>query len=341
MFSIAGRVLDVYDDIPKKLLQANLEKVGSLHLDPPDKVAALTDDQFAGIFLTKTGRAVRKYPVHTPDATVLSQLYFENVADELPKEACDIVSSNISAACSKFGLPGGSLEKNASSKGNVIDLSEMSRPMQKIASKGNFALNGRYPIDSAEQVKRAAAYFNEHHMSFTPADRHEFASNVLDRAKANDESLGDSSICKYAGEGFGNLLQSAFHERSCLLEDDVMATRTLQHLFEKKASLGAEEFAQELERFDKTNRLDQHWDKSLGIRDPYRSTFESVKMAQVAKVGSATITAEQLQGLVDNGVLKTAFSDDFCTQFADAPMEIFQSLPKPEQEVIMSMAGDM
>jgi len=342
MFSIAGRVLDVYDDVKKDLLKANLEKIGSLRLDPVDKVAALSDDQFAGIFLTKTGRAVRKYPVHTPDSAALSNLYFENTSDGLPKEAAEIIRSNISAAYAKFGLPGVSLEKNAGFRSNIINLADMAKPMKKIASAGNFALDGRYPIDTPEQIKQAAAYFDEHHMTFSPGDRHAYAESVLARADGVNAAVSsESGIHKYAGASYGNLLQSAFHERTCLLENDVLATRTLQHLFEKKASLEPDDFAQQLERFDRTNHMDRYWDNARGIRNPYRSTYESIKIARVIKVGSASVSEEQLQGLVDNGVLKTAFSDDFCSQFAEAPMDIFQSLPSPEQQVIASMAGDM
>ena len=66
-----------------------------------------------------------------------------------------------------------------------------------------------------------------------------------------------------------------------------------------------------------------------------------MKLARVIKVGNASVTEDQLQTLVDNGVLKTAFDDAFCKDFAEAPMEIFQSLPKPEQQVIASMIGDL
>jgi len=343
MFSIAGRVLDVYDDLKKDLLRSNLEKVGALRLDPPDKVSALSDDQFAGIFLTKTGRAIRKYPVHTPDAVVLSRLYFENVADELPKEACAIIRDNLSRAATRHSLPGApaTLEKSAGS-GNLIDLRSMSGPMPKIASSGHFALENHYPIDSTSQIKQASAYFEEHCMQFEPVDRFAFASNVLRRAGELGEKMADvSEIHKYAGADFGNLVQSAFHERTCLLDGDDMAIRALQTLFEKRASLNPEEFAAELETFDRSNRLDRHWDRARGIRDPYRSTFENVKIARVIKVGSASITQEQLQQIVDSGMLKEAFSDTFCNEFAEAPMEIFQSLPKPEQQIIVEMAGEL
>jgi hypothetical protein len=136
------------------------------------------------------------------------------------------------------------------------------------------------------------------------------------------------------------MIDSAYHERVNSIAEDEMAKRTLTHLFEKRASFGVQKFAEELEKFDVTNRLDKYWDRGhLGIRDPYRSTYESVKIATKIKVGSEAVDPASIVNVAKSKALKSTFDDDFCQKFAEAPVEIFQSLPRPEQQVILSLIG--
>ena len=342
-FNITGKVIDVYDDEKKDLLKDNLEKVGSLVLDPVDKIDVLGDDQFAAIFMTKTGRAVRKYPVHTPDSTIISNLYFQKTASSFPEQIRGAIASFIKKACDKHGIDTpGEVEKVANgAESNIIDLRASIAGAEKRAYK-NYAIGGHYPIDTVEQVKCACEYFDENHILFTPEDRNKFAGSVSDRSQVLGVDVDQSSeIFKYAGASYGNIINLAKHERENLLQDDEMAKRALSHLFEKKASLKPHEFAKELDRFDRTNRLDVYWDKSLGIRDPYKSTYESVKIASVIKVGSMSISEDSLHAVAQSGMLKEAFDDEFCAQFNDAPVEIFNSLPDPEKKVIIGIAGDL
>lgn len=346
MFTIAGCVLDVYDDINKDILKENLEKIGSFKLDPPDEIEKLSYSDFAAVFMTKTGRAIRRYPIHSPDSTALSALYFEKVAESLPETAKATIAFLIKKAHDVHSLPLPPAIEEAARQAqpdcsNILKIAELDLAVKEMSSTC-FALDDKYPIDTPEQIKQASEYFEENHMYFCPEDRAKYASSVLGRTHELKFRVSSSSaLHKYAGTEYGNLVQSAYHERANLLHSDEMALRALGHLFEKRSSLKPNEFADELCRFDQTNYLDRHWDKSLGVRDPYKSTYENVKIAKVVKVGSDSISEDTLHNLADSGHLKSAFDDEFCQQFSESPVEIFQSLPKPEQETIIQMAGEL
>jgi hypothetical protein len=344
MFNIAGRVLDVYDDLQKELLKQNLEKVGNLKLDPADEIDRLANEEFAAVFQARDGRMIRKYPTHTPDATCLSGLYLEKAAKFLPPEATKVAASFIKKACKKHSIPvPQAIEKLASDElnSNIISLAGIQK-LIKTAKVKHHALGASYPIETKEQVKQAEEYFNEHHMDFPPADRHEYANNTLKRAQELKTSVSaDTALYKYAGADFGNMINSARYEREGLLGNDEMAVRTLKHLFEKRAALGPQGFCKELEQFDKINSLERHWDKSRGVRDPYRSTYENIKTASVIAIGDKVLPTSKLQKLAGSDILKTNFDESFCEQFAKDPVVVFQSLPRPEQQTLIQLAESL
>ena len=344
MYRLAGKILDVYDDLKMDHLKDNLSKVGSLKLAPVDQIMKLPNDQFALVFLTKTGRAIRKYPVHDSDSTSISNLYFDKMASKLPPEARAVAATFLKKASEKFKLsPSKTLEKQAVGviNSNIIDVTKCSEEQIEVKSKHN-ALGSDYPIDTPGQIKTAMEYFDENAPLFKPAHRHQFANAVVTRASELGVPVPQrSQITKYAGSKFGNLLDSAYHERMNLVVQDHQASKALKHLFEKRASIGPDQFASTLEKFDITMGLDRYWDRgSLGIRDPFRSTFENIKMASVLKVAGKTVDPTKIQKLAGSEALKRNFGEDFCQKFSEAPVEIFQSLPRPDQVAILGLIGE-
>ena len=340
MYRVAGKVLDVYDDLKLSLLQENLAKVGSLKLDPVDQIMKLPSDKFALVFLTKTGKALRKYPIHSADATAVSNLYFEKMAHKLPPEARAVAATFLKKASEGFKLsPSKTLEKHATGEftSNVVDVRKCSD--NELTSKPrHLALGEDYPIDTQMQVKTAMSYFDENVRLFEPRYRHLFANAVIKRAAEIGVGIEKtSSLHKYAGEKYGNLIESAYHERLHALAGDSQAQKALKHLFEKRGSFTPDKFAEALEKLDKATHVDRYWDRALGVRDPYRSTFEGIKIASAIKVGNQSVDPAKIQKLAGSDALKRAFDATFCERFSEAPVEIFQSLPRPEQAVILSM----
>jgi hypothetical protein len=341
MFSLAGKVLDVYDDLKMDHLKENLSKIGTLKLAPIDQVMKLPNEQFALVCITKTGRAIRKFPVHDADSTAISNLYFDKHASKLPPEARAVAATFLKKANDKFKLaPSKTLEKQAvgNISSNIVDLTKCSQEDPVVKAKHN-ALGNEYPIDTPMQVKVALDYFAENATLFKPENRHQFANAVAQRAAELNVPIPQrAQISKYAGAKFGNLVDSAMHERMNLITQDPQATKALRHLFEKRASIGPERFASILEKFDVTMGIDRFWDRgSLGIRDPFRSTFENVKMASVIKVGGKNVDSAKIQKLAGSEALKRNFDSQFCEAFNQDPVTIFESLPRPEQSIILSM----
>jgi hypothetical protein len=340
MYRVAGKVLDVYDDLKLGLLQENLAKVGSLKLDPVDQIMKLPNDKFALVFLTKTGTSLRKYPIHSADSTAISNLYFEKMAHKLPPEARAVAATFLKNASAGFKLlPSKMLEKLATGEitSNVVDVRKCTDAQPEVKPK-HLALGADYPIDTEMQVKMAQAYFEDNARLFDPRERHLFANAIISRAATlNMEIPVKSQLLKYAGIGYGNLIESAYHERLHVLGGDVQAQKALRHLFDKKASFTPDKFAEALEKLDKASHLDRYWDRGLGIRDPFRSTFENIKMAMTVKVGSKTIDPVKIQKFANSDEIRKNFDQEFCSRFSEAPVEIFQSLPRPEQELIISL----
>jgi hypothetical protein len=342
MYRLAGKVIDVYDDLKMDHLKENLSKVGSLKLAPVDQVMKLPNDQFALVLLTKTARSIRKFPIHDADSTAISNLYFEKTATKLPPEGRSVAAFFLKKASERFKLtPPKVLEKHAGGEisSNVVNVMKCTEDVQE-SKPQHLALRTSYPIDTSMQVKTAMSYFDENAQLLEPKDRHSFAVAVAQRAgELKVEIPAASQLRKYAGTKYGNLVESAYHERAALLVGDGQACKALKHLIEKRASFAPVEFAEALEKFDKTNGLDRHWDiGARGVRDPFRSTFESVKVASTIKIGGKLVDAVKLQKLANSDILSKNFGEDFCREFASAPMEILQSLPRPEQTIIMSLA---
>ena len=344
MYRLAGKVIDVYDDLKMDHLKENLSKVGSLKLAPVDQVMKLPNEQFALVFLTKTGRAIRKYPVHDADSTVISNLYFEKMASKLPPEARAVAATFLKKASEKYKLsPSKTLEKQAVGEihSNLVDVTKCTDEQLEVKAN-HTALGSDYPIDTPMQIKTAMSYFDENAPLLKPAHRREFATTVVARAEALKIPVsGSSQINKYAGAKFGNLIESAYHERLNLIAGDSQACKTLKHMFEKKASFTPDEFAASLEKFDVSNGLERFWDRgALGLRDPFRSTFENIKMASVLKVGGKTVDPMKIQKLAGSEALKRNYDAQFCEAFSQAPVEVFQSLPRPDQTAILGLIGE-
>ncbi|MFQ5553669.1 MAG: hypothetical protein ACE5EW_08165, partial [Thermoplasmata archaeon] len=106
MYSIGGKILDVFDDIGLKQLASTpyLEKVGKLQMGDPSKLAQVDDRGFGVVFITKTGEFVRKYPVNDFTNTVLSNIYFEMNHGKLPPEAQVAAATQIKEASRLFGF---------------------------------------------------------------------------------------------------------------------------------------------------------------------------------------------------------------------------------------------
>lgn len=311
-------------------------------------------NQYA-LVLLEDGKSLKKFATADAGNTFISAVYFAKNRHVLPIEAQKIAAANLRDALGHFGIDVPSvLDKVASGvqpTSNVVDVTGKSAPRIVREQEGDreYALemldgSKRYPLDNAESVKTALSYFELNHGQFIPRQRREYAVKVASVARQHGLALGEE-LSKHAGDSYANLLPHHLHLRADLLldEEDLAG---LQKLASRRESgrLDPDEFAAELESFDRSAGLSQHWGGA--ILDPWRSSIaplEKVARGSLSthtfQLGNETVTGHELlvlkktsQPLVDH------FGHEFATQFAQDPITFFAALPRPQQQVVGAMA---
>lgn len=347
-------IIDANDDVAAgaPMARENVAYLRQLEVNmEPEK---LPDSAFALNLITKTGSVIRKYPIQTPHDTALSVWYFTKVAEErLPEEIRKVAATFLKAACEAHGVsPTGMIHQwaDAAIKDNSIVLANASTnvpvPRVKLAHD-DYALitdsgQKKYPINTPNLVKTAAKYFRENWKQITPAWRHQMADNITKKAGALgvEVPVEDAEILeKYASGRYSNILHVAINERKNALQHDDVAVQTLDALFEKRASMEPAKFAQSLETFDQMYGLNEYWDST--IIDPYQSTFGGIKVEKPIYVLGRPVYRDKIAALAtDEKVLKHHFNADFVEQFRAAPIEVFQKLATPDQELMLVLIDE-
>lgn len=201
---------------------------------------------------------------------------------------------------------------------------------------------GRFQMNTPELVKQAQGYFLDQYSLMHPRFRREFAQNIVKQASEQGMHVEDERIRSYCGEGFSGHLEGNVLARLPLIkgaEEDVeQAQTTLKNLLvlRQRGEIEPEKFASVLESFDKRCGLDQAWDRH--IKDPWLSTFEITKQAQwTCRMGDDVITESELQDFVRNHAssLHGYLQQHLISELQRHPIEIFDSLPRPEKEIIL------
>lgn len=198
-----------------------------------------------------------------------------------------------------------------------------------------------YPIDNWDRVKQAEAYFQDERVRMDPELRRQYAVKLARKSfilgYPLDRDIVDLGALSYHNDGH---LKHASEMRKAAFESKSAEHEFLDELFEKRASIDPESYAECLRRFDVMNELDRGWDHV--ILDPWASTFGAKTASIVWEQGAERVTEEELVNLARNdpNVLKAQFSTDFLDQFQKDPVAIFNSMPDPQKKLIARMAGD-
>lgn len=211
----------------------------------------------------------------------------------------------------------------------------------------NYALGDKYPLDSYMHVKTANAYFKEYGMMFSPTERREYCSAVVQRADALGVEV-DPMVRKYGSAGYA---PDDEIEMALQMRRNVLQSQTALDLLDKMASarkdLPPRAFVEALEEFDKVACINHHWDSA--IYDPYFSTYgTSEKTASekeesfVDNIGNARITGHQLKAvsLTKHLQLRDVFGEDFCDEFKKDPVGIYNSMPREQKLMLINLAND-
>lgn len=253
----------------------------------------------------------RTYPVHSPAAAwVSAAFYLESGAPDTK------VAASIRDALTTYRLG------REWARMEVLEATERTAKEAAAAPK-RFALPAekKYPIDTPEEIKRAAAYFMEHKDRFSGSNRRTFAAEVV--KAAGDDSIRidlDTAWRLESEAGLGRLAPSwkrVFHSRIKLAS--LNGNADLTTVLEKEASAAPSDpvaLAGMLREVDRACK----WD----LPDPLTELISD----------TPTTATEKLAGLVRSATGKwyakaalDAIPDKLITDlFADAPSLSFIDL---------------
>jgi hypothetical protein len=199
----------------------------------------------------------------------------------------------------------------------------------------------RFPIHTWELVKTAEGYFRENKVRFHAPARRQFAVKLASKAESMgypiDPDIRRLGSTTYADSG---RMRSAIDMRKLGFAKSSVESAFLNELFEKRAELEPEVYAECLRRFDLQEGLNRQW--NTNIPDPWDSTFGIKTAAVVWEDGADRVTDEELQNLSLNHseLNQTTFTGNMIREFQKNPVDVFQSLPTPQKRMVARLAFD-
>lgn len=198
-----------------------------------------------------------------------------------------------------------------------------------------------FPLQTWSQVKTAATFFEEQGKRMHPRTRKEFCTKLASRANDLGVEL-DGLVQKYGSPTYaadGDIKVACETRRQMWRDHHDEAISLLDGLMEKRAQIEPAIFAESLAQIDVLVGADRHWGKD--IVDPWLSTFGVVKEAEWRWVhGNDVLTEDQLRNYAASNrpFLADHFGEDLAKAFQKNPIQVFDSLPLPQQRVIARQA---
>lgn len=199
-----------------------------------------------------------------------------------------------------------------------------------------------YPIHTWDLIKTAEQYWTENRRLMAPEIRRQFATKLATKATQVgypiDLDIFEAGSPTYASDGY---LGTAIEMRKVACAPDSDERDFLDGLFEKRAEIDPNIYAEVLRRFDVERGLDSGWDHV--IPDPWSSTFGIDKTANVVwEDGADRVTDKALVNLAENhtDVVTKEFTDDMAHEFKKDPVAVFKSMPTPHKKILARMAMD-
>ncbi len=203
-------------------------------------------------------------------------------------------------------------------------------------------LDGRYPVDSYDQVKTASVYFSDNKNELGFRDRHTYCVKLASRMIELGMDIPDE-VARYGSTTYASDVDSYVEARRSYVHEE--SHQALDTLLEKRAMVSPAVFAEALAEFDYLNDLNWNWG-SL-IADPWYSTFgpsvEKIAEENWRWDGVGTrISEADLKELILNDYdrVSSNFGEDFAKEFSKNPKAVFMSLPDPTKIILARFASD-
>lgn len=342
-------------DVVDEINLGQIEKIANLQLDySPDQIhiptasemQELPESEVALRLYHPSHGFTNKYACHEPGITQINMQLLLSKEQSLPDEIVKTAAFYlVRAARNQDVKVPEELEKLAKKKcsNNTVNLTKINETKyyKKLAAIRQtdcteWALPQlkRYPLRDAEEVQKAAEYFEKYANQFETGERIEFAINTCKKAKETGLTLM-GKVAEYAGlniSEFNSNFQSHVNMRKGLTLDKE-AHELYDELLEKSASLGVMTSARALEAVDTHYGLNRQWGQK--IMDPILSTCSMQKEAEV-EIDGQYVSQSQLNSLVSKDL--SGWVDDYTKKELSGPdgLDVFKSLPEPTREGLLS-----
>lgn len=357
MFKIANQIIDAHDDVTHLHMKKVARKNPGLYMMTPDERNQLMDHEFALSIVTKTASKMNKFPVNNHDNTLLSNEYFEETYQRLPKIAAEVAAYHIKSACEKHSIdPSPSvvgLAKEASSnlyyeqdmtaKSKTTKIAHLAldelAEVQKIGDNYTFA---QYAFKTPSHIKMASEYFDKFASTFPVEYRHKYAAAIQRRANELGMPAQKGDVTKYASDYYSGLVDAHLISRDSLVEtSDPQFSGALKKLSAMKKDLTPTDFAKLLHGFDKKAGLEKYYGGYL--IDPYQATFAGEPDQYAGwrcKTASSEMTSDKLKMVSAKHYdkIKDYFGKNVADELKKNGAPIFDSLPNDAKEVIVNIA---
>jgi len=346
---LENAILDIFDDVN---LKESLVKVANRlpedlknePLSDMEERDSMADRNFALTLFTKNANKLNRYPVDTKLNAALSNIYFDINHHKLPSGAIKVAGTFIKKACDKFGLEPSFAVKQAHSD-NVLsnhffeypsDETEVKHQEKKASS--NFALNGKYSLETEDEIKKANEYFDKYAYQFSFEDRQEFAKNTFERSKQMGVSVGEG-VSKYASADFGDdyTFSQAIAIRKNLLSEDSPLRDHFSKLASYKVKASPEVITKVLHELDKEAGFTKYYDSYL--KNPCEAVSGFYKKAtMVYDKNNIYMTEEDLKKVTSEKekILKDYFGETLVKGLKSKSdgVEAFRALPDDTKDII-------
>lgn len=367
--SLVGQVIDFYDDKHATQIKEahGLEKFASTPLLSDEELRALPDNQFGLISITKQAHVIRKFPLNDAGHTWLANEYFARNYPKLSDVEKVAAASNIKYASQAYRIdPREEVLKYAMDDRVCCPVSEGKQPKwfrkyaeQELTKTASAEIDARiempdncyalvietesdvirkYAMPDQNHVKIASAYFDKYAMQLAPAHRHQFANNVLRRARELDVPLAKTAhLEKWASPHYADTVDWHLEARKSLLPRSEEKREILDKLASVRRSTDPVTFATALHEFDHEAGLDRYYDR--GLTDPWNATMSHEKTSSWHdEIDGDTLTEQDLRKAAASGKIKSHFGEAFANQFKKHAIDIYSSLPTPEKVIIKQIA---
>lgn len=219
---------------------------------------------------------------------------------------------------------------------NVFD--DLNKEPNSIQEKTAYLLCDKYPVDTYEQIIKAASYWKEHYKEFTPEERKEYCENLSEKM-ATCLLPVPKDIQKYASKTYAIDTELNVNSRKNYVPEEYH--EVLDNLIEKIGQVTPQTYSNALKAFDEMFQLDRHYD--IGLNDYIASTFGQEKIAQDDSwrysYNEVHIGEEHLDSLKNEYyALKRMIGEDKAEQFIQHPKKTFETLDKDHKYIIGRLA---